>query len=177
MVRYPDAYVRFLVHFHADRDYFECHEVLEEYWKADRESIYREAWVVLIQIAVALYHERRGNRRGALKMWASAARKLREGEMEQLGLDGAQLRALLEMRARRLSSLASGNFIDMDLPITDEELLRRCVAECAVRGQRYGSPSRMDDESLIHKHTLRDRSEVIAEREREKAKRAASKPR
>lgn len=30
---YPAEYLEYLVYFHADRDYFECHEILEEYWK------------------------------------------------------------------------------------------------------------------------------------------------
>lgn len=32
---YPEAYVAFLHEFHTTRDYFECHEILEEYWKED----------------------------------------------------------------------------------------------------------------------------------------------
>lgn len=30
---YPPEYIEFLYHFHCDRDYFECHEILEELWK------------------------------------------------------------------------------------------------------------------------------------------------
>lgn len=30
---YPTAYIKYLFHFHTDRDYFECHELLEEHWK------------------------------------------------------------------------------------------------------------------------------------------------
>ncbi len=33
---YPNAYLDYLVYFHGHRDYFECHEVLEEYWKKDQ---------------------------------------------------------------------------------------------------------------------------------------------
>ncbi|PAD68333.1 hypothetical protein CHH83_14265, partial [Bacillus sp. 7586-K] len=32
---YDQEYIDFLVHFHCDRDYFECHEILEEHWKKD----------------------------------------------------------------------------------------------------------------------------------------------
>ncbi|MEH7501602.1 DUF309 domain-containing protein, partial [Neobacillus drentensis] len=28
---YPTEYIQFLAHFHGDRDYFECHELLEDY--------------------------------------------------------------------------------------------------------------------------------------------------
>ncbi|MFZ3196347.1 MAG: DUF309 domain-containing protein, partial [Bacillus mycoides] len=26
---YPTEYIQFLIHFHGDYDYFECHEILE----------------------------------------------------------------------------------------------------------------------------------------------------
>jgi len=31
---YPEPYLEYLIQFHAERDYFECHEILEEYWKS-----------------------------------------------------------------------------------------------------------------------------------------------
>lgn len=52
---YPKAYIEYLVHFHSDRDYFECHEILEEHWKQDGRN---KGWLVLIQTAVAFYHYR-----------------------------------------------------------------------------------------------------------------------
>ena len=33
MTQYPEAYTDYLCYFHGARDYFECHEVMEEYWK------------------------------------------------------------------------------------------------------------------------------------------------
>lgn len=30
---YPEAYIEYLAEFHGSRDYFECHELLEEHWK------------------------------------------------------------------------------------------------------------------------------------------------
>ncbi len=49
---YPEAYVAFLHEFHTTRDYFECHEILEEYWKEDPPEQRKEYWVGLIQLAV-----------------------------------------------------------------------------------------------------------------------------
>jgi predicted metal-dependent hydrolase len=46
-------------------EFFECHEVLEELWKAERRPI-RDLFQGIIQIAVGLHHLKRGNRRGAL---------------------------------------------------------------------------------------------------------------
>ena len=36
---YPTEYIQFLIHFHGDYDYFECHEILEEYWKTKPRGI------------------------------------------------------------------------------------------------------------------------------------------
>ncbi len=65
---YPKAYVAFLHEFHTTRDYFECHEILEEFWKEDPPDQRKKYWVGLIQLAVALYHQRRGNGKGAKRL-------------------------------------------------------------------------------------------------------------
>jgi predicted metal-dependent hydrolase len=46
-------------------EFFECHEVLEGLWKAERRPI-RDLFQGIIQIAVGLHHLERGNRHGAL---------------------------------------------------------------------------------------------------------------
>jgi predicted metal-dependent hydrolase len=55
--------------------------VLEEYWKSVPDSPLRQAWYGLIQIAVALYHHRRGNIAGARKMLESAIHNISEDHM------------------------------------------------------------------------------------------------
>ena len=72
LLNYPEDYLSFLVHFHGTRDYFECHEILEEYWKETAPKERDSHWVGLIQIAVALYHERRGNKQGATRTLTKA---------------------------------------------------------------------------------------------------------
>lgn len=70
---YPDQYLAFFYHFHTTRDYFECHEVLEDLWlECGRDPFYQG----LLQIAVALYHHRNGNLGGAQKMLVAAKRKI-----------------------------------------------------------------------------------------------------
>ena len=73
---YPKAYILYLVHFHGDRDYFECHEILEEHWKEMDPKDRMSHWVGLIQIAVAVYHERRENRQGAIRTLTKATNNL-----------------------------------------------------------------------------------------------------
>jgi predicted metal-dependent hydrolase len=168
---YPEEYLDYLVHFHGNRDYFECHEILEEYWKKSPASERKKVWVGLIQIAVALYHQRRGNFQGAKKMMTSAIEILAKetGALHSLGIEW---RMLLEKLNERLKEIESCKpYTSMDLPIGDPILRRDCNQLCMERGWVWGEPSVLDDESLIHKHTLRDRSDVINERERQIQKR------
>ncbi|GMO00448.1 DUF309 domain-containing protein [Parageobacillus thermoglucosidasius] len=162
---YPDAYIRYLIHFHTDRDYFECHEILEEHWKKDG---YKKVWVVLIQIAVALYHHRRGNQRGALRMMRKALTLLSKEQkaIRELGLDEQRLSKQLECYIERMEQNEA--YESIELPIRDETLRKTCQAICEERGLTWGKASDMNDVFLIHKHKLRDRSDVIAARERKK---------
>lgn len=70
---YPQLYVQFFYHFNIDRDYFECHEVLEELWlDRGRERFYQG----LLQVAVGLHHARNENINGARKILIGALEKL-----------------------------------------------------------------------------------------------------
>lgn len=100
--KYPDAYIRYLAEFHGTRDYFECHEILEEYWKEHPGDEQAQLWHGLIQIAVGQYHLRRGNREGARKMLRSAWQRLSPPLLEQAGLDGGLLRRQLDEAASLL---------------------------------------------------------------------------
>ncbi|WP_426453692.1 DUF309 domain-containing protein [Paenibacillus sp. S-38] len=169
--RYPEAYVRYLVHFHAERDYFECHEVLEEYWKEHPEDADGEAYVGLIQLAVSLYHQRRGNLAGAVKMLSGAIRRLGGGAAEKLGIREAELLREMEGRLRALEDPASFVYRDLDIPLADADLVQSCREASGSSWERWAQPSDLSDRYLIDKHTLRDRSGVIEERERQRQQR------
>ncbi len=160
----PDAYISFLVEFHASRDLFECHELLEEHWKKHPEHPHADLWVGLIQLAVGLYHQRRGNVPGARKMLAQALHRLEKGPLEQLGIDKQHALEQLSGRLRDMESPEGLDYKDLDLRILDSEIALLCEKQCALGGLRWGSPSPMHEAALIHRHTLRDRSDVIAAR-------------
>lgn len=166
MKQYPEAYTDYLCYFHGERDYFECHEVLEEFWKEHPDDPRGMTYVGLIQIAVGLYHSRRGNVKGAVKMLQSAAKNLQPDDVRSLGLDDVELRARIEQAWQAIGHDLF-QYEDMNLPISDPDLLKRCLEICDQRGLEWQAPSRMVDEMLIHKHTRRDRSEVIEERARQ----------
>lgn len=162
----PDHYISFLVEFHATRDLFECHELLEEYWKEHPNDGMSDIWVGLIQLAVGLYHERRGNRKGAAMMLEQSRKRLAVSYLAPLGLDRVRLIGLID---KRLASLAEREpalpYKDMNLPIESDEIARRCKEQCEKRGLLWGEPSPLTNDALIHRHKLRDRSEVIEARQ------------
>ncbi|AHD06515.1 DUF309 domain-containing protein [Paenibacillus larvae] len=164
---YSGAYINFLIHFHTDRDYFECHEILEEYWKAHPEHPLSRSFVLLIQIAVAQYHERRGNRRGALKMLQSADMYFHPEQISELGLDPERLREELEERKKDLAR-DGRPFTDLNLPIRDPALSLLCQESCRSSGLQWGVLSDIQNDELVHRHTRRDRSSVIEERRLQK---------
>ncbi len=165
----PESLYRLFVSFSCRAGFFfECHEVLEEYWKEHPEDPNSEAYVGLIQVAVSLYHQRRGNLSGAVKMLTSAIQRLDKERLERLGIDGEKFRERLQARLQECMDPASFIYSDLDIPLKDETLTTLCGQACARTGKVWGQPTDMNDAFLIHKHTLRDRSTVVAERELQK---------
>lgn len=158
---YPQAYIQYLVHFHGTRDFFECHEIMEEHWLDNsKEGI----WLALIQIAVSQYHFRRDNRIGALRMMESALGHLQIHSLEPLGLAHEETIALMEQMIDRIKNNKA--YMDMVLPIFDQNLLNTCNQLCSSIGCIWGGISDMEDLFLIHKHKLRDRTDIILQREK-----------
>ena len=164
---YPSAYIDYLIHFHGDRDYFECHEELEEHWKQDQRGERKVYWVGLIQLAVSLYHHRRENFNGAYRMLSSAINIIKHEKVAIIGL-GLKFDDLLSIMTNRLLEIENKEkFTDINLPICDNELLNKCLSVSQELGLTWGDESNQDS-AIIHKHKLRDRSEVIAEREKQR---------
>jgi predicted metal-dependent hydrolase len=67
-------------------EYFECHETLEALWLAEAEPL-RRFYQGILQVGVALYHQRRGNYRGASRLLESGIGYLLPFEPECLGID------------------------------------------------------------------------------------------
>ncbi|MEH7107402.1 DUF309 domain-containing protein, partial [Bacillus sp. JJ1764] len=124
---YPNEYISYLVHFHGDRDYFECHEILEEYWKNTEPGNKESVWVGLILLAVSCYHHRRGNFAGAVKTLEKAIPifESKPNMIQQLGLNCHDLNLMLK---ERLSDIKDRHiYKSLNLPIADTALLQTCV--------------------------------------------------
>ncbi len=75
--------------------YYECHELLEEAWRAEPRPC-RDLYQGVLQFGIAMYHIRRGHYAGAMKMLRRAEHNLRNVPALCLGIDVARLRAALQ---------------------------------------------------------------------------------
>ncbi|WP_187254644.1 DUF309 domain-containing protein [Alkalicoccus halolimnae] len=158
---YPDEYKEFLIEFHSTRDYFECHEILEEYWlEQNREK----KWLTLIQLAVAVYHERQKNFKGSMRLYKKVLKHMENesGLLEDLSIDEDTLISLIHKRMYNIQ--VNGDYSPMNLPLTDRSLQKECRQTAENRRCTWNYDDRAADENLIYKHRHRDRSEVIEAR-------------
>lgn len=161
---YPKEYIQYLVHFHSDRDYFECHEILEEYWKETDPGNKESVWVGLILLAVSAYHHRRGNFSGA-KRTLEKAEKIFKHQAESLAEIGLHVNQLFVLVSGRLQEISANTpYRSYILPISDPLLLKQCSERCVEQGLTWGQESDLSENGIVHRHKLRDRSDVIEER-------------
>lgn len=118
---YDPLYVQFVYFFNEARDYFECHEVMEELWLEEgRNPLYQG----LLQVAVGLYHYRNGNTNGAVKLFTAAIEKLEGYPADSLGIDLQRLREDSQTYLAKLLHLEGEPFAfyDLDIVIKDSQL-------------------------------------------------------
>lgn len=165
---YPKEYIEYLVQFHCTRDYFECHEILEEYWKGKGNK--HPLWEGLIQLAVGYYHYRRNNWNGALKMIRNceAIFKKERHLIPTLGLNDEKFFNILEQAKKKIEQKIP--YESIELPINDFKLLNTVKNICTQNQLIWNRKSDLTNQYLIHKHKLRDRSEVIEARNHAKRK-------
>lgn len=161
---YPNEYIDYLVHFHGDRDYFECHEVLEDYWKKVDPRNKHSIWVGLILLAVSSYHHRRGNLIGAERTLTKSIKIIKKNanQIEKLGIRKEEFLVELD---KRLAGLSKGSkYTSYIFPIKDTSLISSCKNKCMQAGLTWCEDSDLNNKDLINRHSLRDRSQVIQER-------------
>jgi len=109
-------------------DWFECHETLEELWVGEKGEL-RDFYQGLLQIAVALYHWRNGNLKGALHLLRKGSDCLRRVSAPCQGVDVARL---IEDAGRVEEALAAlGEERMSELPPHLIPVLRQVKPSCA----------------------------------------------
>lgn len=154
-------FIQYIIHFNFHEDYFECHEVGEEYWKyvAPKDKTHPLAgW---IQMAVGMYHWRRSNFPGALRSFIRAKDKLSNAGIWTEGFD---TQILAEQLADAIDGVTSRRkFSPYKLPIISEDLLEEVSRYMAENPSEILEPY-----FIMHKHRLRDRTSIINLREQKK---------
>ncbi len=119
------------------KEFFDCHEVLEEYWKS-QQGPDRELTQGIIQIAVAYYHALKGNRKGAIKLFNRGLPRIKAFLPEFKGIEIARFvteldadlalleadLALLEATQTELDAtqteLDAGHLLESGKPVLDK---------------------------------------------------------
>lgn len=132
---YDRLYVEFLYYFNVERDYFECHEVMEELWLEEGRDPLCQG---LLQVAVGLYHHRNGNVSGSIKLFSQAIAKLEPLPGTSVGIELGKLVAESRLYVEKLLRLEEEpfEFYDLDIDIVDPalaELVERMKLEPPVK--------------------------------------------
>ncbi|BAK17203.1 uncharacterized conserved protein [Solibacillus silvestris StLB046] len=157
-------FIDYCAYFNGNNDYFECHEVLEEYWKeiAPKEKLH--PLVGYVQLATGMYHWRRSNVTGAARIIEKAILNFelnRNSEFFEF-IDLKQLLLIMKNQHRKIQE--NEPFIHFKLPITDRQLQE-------LVQQRIKTIPLMDSHFIFNKHMLRDRTEILEAREFKKRSR------
>ncbi|MFC4411002.1 DUF309 domain-containing protein [Chungangia koreensis] len=153
-------FIKYIEYFNGERDYFECHEVLEEYWKEVDPGNKDHPLVAWIQLATGLYHWRRNNFSGAKRMLEKSHLKMfrQQGSEFFAGID---LEHLLSDISRSLKAVEKREaFIPFKLQLSTSFF--GDGVDTAILDEKFREA---ESKSLIHKHMRRDRSHILQERQ------------
>ena len=150
-------YVDFCNYFNGNQDYFECHEVLEEYWKEVAPGDKEHVLVGLVQLATGMYHWRRRNFSGAAKILTKSLHNIKRNA-QSIFLKPINLPLLEKQLLQSISQVAQHKpFHSFKIDIVDDEFKR--LVDKRIREQ-----PKSDEHFLLHKHMLRDRTEILKAR-------------
>lgn len=156
-------FVQFLKEFNETTDYFECHEVLEDYWKEVAPRQKDHPLTALILISTSMYHWRRGNITGAIKTMSTSIKRLIQTSDSSF-FETIDYEQILQATTISLALMQKASaFQAFSIQIKDSKLLT------LVNKRKIENREALD--YLIHKHMLRDRSEILEEREKSKKRR------
>ncbi len=151
-------FLKFIIYFNDNQDFFECHEVLEEYWNTFPERTKAHPLTAYILLSTAMYHWRRGNDIGAVRSLKKAQRKMNlMADITPTFTEGLDFEDLLTKINQSIAAIENGKaFIPFPIKVTSLDLLKSLEA---LTPKMQLLP--YESEAIIHKHLLRDRTEVI----------------
>ena len=156
-------FVQFIKEFNGTKDYFECHELLEDYWKEVSPTSKNHPLTAFILLSTSMYHWRRGNITGAIKTMNGSIKRFEETSLSNY-YETIHYDKLMQDATHAISLMTERKaFQQFHIELLNEQLQRLVDA--------LGITSGEDLHFLTHKHMLRDRSEILIERERQKKRR------
>ncbi|PIC65509.1 hypothetical protein CSV79_00065 [Sporosarcina sp. P13] len=160
---YHPHFLHFIVYFNDNQDYFECHEVLEEYWKGQQDFSKEHPLTGYILMATGLYHWRRGNIKGATRTLRNALCRFQQ--MPAIYSDYKKEVAVdqvIQQLEKSLDRIESGEcFTAFPLPIST-------ALQHAAENEQPMQLLPKNSAAVIHKHMQRDRSDILLQREEKK---------
>lgn len=150
-------YVDYCTFFNGNQDYFECHEVLEEYWKIISPGNKAHPLVGYVQLATGMYHWRRNNTAGASKILKKAMNNFSTNQ-SSLFFEYIDYDELCTNCATSIDLINKGAaFKSFKLTFTNKEL-------AALVNQKIEELPTISYDYLLHKHMLRDRTDILEAR-------------
>ncbi|WP_432355079.1 DUF309 domain-containing protein [Sporosarcina sp. A2] len=162
---YHPLFVEFLVYFNGNQDYFEGHEVLEEYWKSIPGYNKSHPLTAYILLSTGMYHWRRGNSQGASRTIDKAFLRLStldsKFELYKNEVDFQQLLKDIDHARNEIALGKSFHAIEI-------KLLSPYLLELVQTKKEQLLLLTFGSDDVIHKHMLRDRSDILKLRNEKK---------
>jgi uncharacterized protein len=151
-------FVDYCSHFNGNHDYFECHEVLEEYWKEISPNDKKHPLVGYIQLATGMYHWRRQNVKGALRILTKAFSNFQANKDSKF-FEYVDFNHLCDHCLKSIEKVKTDcPFEEFQLRIINHQL--HCMID-----NRINELPKESYHFLLNKHMLRDRSDILSARE------------
>ncbi len=158
-------FVEFLVYFNDNQDYFEGHEVLEEYWKSIPGYSKSHPLTAYILLSTGMYHWRRGNLDGGSRTISKALHRFISlppvyDEYKDI-VDFDQLISDVTFAKSEISN--EQPFRAFEIMIQSQKL-----KDAVHRTKPNLDLLLSGSDDVIHKHMLRDRSDILKLRDEKK---------
>lgn len=121
-----EKYFEFIDTFQNQRDFFKCHEILEEIWIEETKCETRKHLSInLLLISVGLYHWRNKNFKGAIQVFENSLNNYDEVsmEMESIGIDSKILKKIVLDIVDNLKN--KQDYREVFLPIYQQKNLKK----------------------------------------------------
>lgn len=117
-MKYIEKYNEFIRVFQIERDFFKCHEILEDIWIDETSCNTRNHVAInLLLISVGALHWERGNLKGALAVFRNSLNYFDENKnkIDKLGIDSLKLKKIVEESIKNIEKKEI--YKDISLPM------------------------------------------------------------